>query len=522
MKFAKQLETEAEDIPSEWRPYLIQYKALKKLISKIAAEIERRGLSAALLRECLKQGTDYKTGFRIKYYFTGEPPNVRPCIQFDYPRNESGLPDLLKKLTAHHHDENDTQDIGNNVNARPKLQYQKTENDTDFFTLSSKDLNTPRRKSETTDMMKQLVDLTLNKSNNGHSPPDSDEEEEEEDHDDHHHDDHALTQLQEGEEGEQDNTTHHVSEMKHLVIELEREDEFFYALTTELEQAVELQKSTTHKFEEDVRELEYRMVAVSSPQHESDMYAWRSIFSLYMDAQIFRGKAERDRTMRSVEQSRSQLAWFSQQLSQQKLLNKFKTKASRDAFRQFQALNTELLTLKHYQLLNQTAVTKILKKHDKRSGLTASKSFPTFLRTSKLGDIRLADILCASVLTRLASVIPQPDDYLCPVCLAVAWRPIRLVCGHVFCVRCLIKGQKKHVKDCPLCRHPGAVEQASALNLDIPMQNLLKTYFPKEIKQKKKDNEREQAIEDVQAMTGRKYTEEQLMRMNDSQKCIIM
>lgn len=71
MKFAKQLETEAEDIPTEWRPYLIQYKALKKLISKIAAEIERRGLSASLLRECLKQGTDYEKGFRIKYYFTG-------------------------------------------------------------------------------------------------------------------------------------------------------------------------------------------------------------------------------------------------------------------------------------------------------------------------------------------------------------------------------------------------------------------------------------------------------------------
>lgn len=115
---------------------------------------------------------------------------------------------------------------------------------------------------------------------------------------------------------------------------------------------------------------------------------------------------------------------------------------------------------------------------------------------------------------------------VCPVCMSIAWRPIRLVCGHVFCVRCLIKAQKKHMDDCPLCRHPTAVQQACALNLDVPMQNFMKMYFPKEIKQKKKENEREQALEDVQAIMGRAYTEEQLLRMNRRQQqdgqCTIM
>lgn len=112
---------------------------------------------------------------------------------------------------------------------------------------------------------------------------------------------------------------------------------------------------------------------------------------------------------------------------------------------------------------------------------------------------------------------------VCPVCMSVAWRPIRLACGHVFCVRCLIKAQKKKMDSCPLCRHPTAVKHASSLNLDVPMQNFLKLYFPREIKQKKKDNEREQAIEDIQAMTGRAYTEEQLMRMGAHNKdCHIM
>lgn len=75
-----------------------------------------------------------------------------------------------------------------------------------------------------------------------------------------------------------------------------------------------------------------------------------------------------------------------------------------------------------------------------------------------------------------------------------------------------------------MCRHPTAVKSATALNLDEGLQNFLKLYFPQEIKQKKRDNEREQAIEDVQAMTGKKYTEEQLIRMNKSAdtKCTIM
>lgn len=57
------------------------------------------------------------------------------------------------------------------------------------------------------------------------------------------------------------------------------------------------------------------------------------------------------------------------------------------------------------------------------------------------------------------------------------------------------------------------------------MQNFLMMYFPKEIKQKKRENEREQAIEDVQAMTGRIYSEEQLQRMNrqgNGRACAIM
>ena len=120
------------------------------------------------------------------------------------------------------------------------------------------------------------------------------------------------------------------------------------------------------------------------------MYAWRNIFNLYMDAQIFRGKVESDRSIRSVQKSKDQMEWFTTQLKNKNILSQLKSKASKDTFEQFIALNMELITMKHYQLLNQTAVTKILKKHDKRSGLRWSFLFFLFSSESSI-------ILCKTV-----------------------------------------------------------------------------------------------------------------------------
>lgn len=77
--------------------------------------------------------------------------------------------------------------------------------------------------------------------------------------------------------------------------------------------------------------------------------------------------------------------------------------------------------------------------------------------------------------------------------IAIAWRPIRLECGHVFCVRCLIKAHRKQLYDCPICRQNNAVGNADANNLDQSLQNFMLLYFPKEIKEKRKENQIEQA-----------------------------
>ena len=44
MKFAKEIENASYDLPSDWRPYLIHYKLLKKAIRLVVAELRTRGL----------------------------------------------------------------------------------------------------------------------------------------------------------------------------------------------------------------------------------------------------------------------------------------------------------------------------------------------------------------------------------------------------------------------------------------------------------------------------------------------
>lgn len=141
------------------------------------------------------------------------------------------------------------------------------------------------------------------------------------------------------------------------------------------------------------------------------MYNWRRIFSIYMEAQIFRGTTESDKTFRTVERAKKQMTWFVEQLDKSNLLSKLKSRESKAAFQQFIALNTELITIKHYQLLNETAMRKILKKHDKRSGLTASLNFPKIVSTTDLFSPQLASMLYSTITSKLTTIIPQPEDY---------------------------------------------------------------------------------------------------------------
>lgn len=244
MKFAKQLETEAEDIPSEWRPYLIQYKSLKKIITKVAEEIESRGLSTSLLHECLDEDLphdDTEEIPKIKYYFTGkrkilnfcivfnslllgEAPNIRPNIEFIYNPKEPKIQQLLSKL-LHQQQQQE----------RPTLEYKHSQNNKDFFTLAHPEATIRRRRrSSASTLVKELLNLTLEEKDRTRKDPDQPTAD----------------------------TTDTQAERKTLVIELEQDDEFFKLLLKELAQAADLQSVTEQKFQHNISDLESRMTRV--------------------------------------------------------------------------------------------------------------------------------------------------------------------------------------------------------------------------------------------------------------------
>ena len=67
-----------------------------------------------------------------------------------------------------------------------------------------------------------------------------------------------------------------------------------------------------------------------------------------------------------------------------------------------------------------------------------------------------------SIRKTLLPVVPSLDDYSCAICMNIAFKPIRLSCTHVFCVRCLVKMQKRGEGKCPMCRAPSVLDANSS------------------------------------------------------------
>ncbi|KAF9072036.1 SPX domain-containing protein [Rhodocollybia butyracea] len=291
-------------------------------------------------------------------------------------------------------------------------------------------------------------------------------------------------------------------------------------------------------------------ISISSKSNASDLYSWREIFQLYIDSEVFESLQEAHAGEQSIEESEKRLKLFAERVSSRGLgdKRKLKLKQSHEALQSFLELNMFILNVKKLEQANADATRKILKKHAKRtalplpfpngqdyftqalalaprskyasfpassypssslspasSSLVASSSSP---RTLPLPS--LPRILIQALGDTLLPIIPHLDDYSCVICTNIAFKPIRLGCGHLFCVRCLVKMQKRRQGDCPMCRAP-TVGRADGSNVDWALMNFMEDWFPVEAHEKLKASEKE-------------ATEEQLREMgfDTSQKCVIM
>ncbi|KAG6001365.1 hypothetical protein E4U21_004415 [Claviceps maximensis] len=272
---------------------------------------------------------------------------------------------------------------------------------------------------------------------------------------------------------------------------------FFDLLQSDVNNLDTLQAEERQRMTADVVELgkEVSLVCRTSRFSKSDLSRWRCIFELYLDAEVFFGTHERDHGSRSSQLALKQLQWFQVEVDKRNLAKDFKLRESQVVFLRFVNLNLNLLKNLQFQELNKLAISKILKKFDKRTSLGVSKTFHSTIQSEGFLSRDVAKDVCAQMSQQLVTVVPQLNDYLCPVCFCVAYRPVRLHCRHVFCIRCIVKIQRRNEKYCPLCR-ADVVMSASADNLDRALEKYMKKYFAKEVKEKQRSNEIERGIED--------------------------
>lgn len=311
-----------------------------------------------------------------------------------------------------------------------------------------------------------------------------------------------------------------------FIIPLEADVRFFEVLTAALQSLTEFHKEQQELFSASVQQLCALISASIQPSggaidlptppnsmadpvpyvynsthpSQKDLYAWRAIFSLWVEAEIFESNAERDRGERTVDEAQRRLTAFANAVVKRGLGDRrtLRGKKTRKAWDEFLRLNVLLLDLKRFQTANIEAARKILKKHDKRTALSAGSLVPlargsgwTFYSTS------LPHVLLASLTETLLPILPSLDDYACLICMSIAFKPIRLSCGHLFCVRCLVKMQQRGSNNCPLCRKE-TVLIADKTNLDTHLMNFMKDWFPREVREKQNENAKEIAKENLE------------------------
>ncbi|CBQ73668.1 conserved hypothetical protein [Sporisorium reilianum SRZ2] len=372
---------------------------------------------------------------------------------------------------------------------------------------------------------------------------------------------------------------------REVVIPLTADTQFLDTLTHALQNLSNIQTHQRDNFVLETESLCSAIARASSPfASKNDLYVWREIFGLWVDMQVFESQREKDRGELSIDESEARLKRFAVELAKRGWIHdpnsptptsgkkgrlvKLKlgsgpssqglnNQASATAIEDFLRLNFALLDVKKFQRVNVEAARKILKKHDKRTALTASNDLRTFMAqqeaarramgihpvgsggvinlpasafqpaadvsngnstalvssaahpslaallpsaTTGILSESLPHILLSLVTTTLLPILPAVDDYSCAICTSVAWRPVRLDCSHLFCLRCLVKLQRQGKDDCPLCRAPGVVKTADRRNMDEEADKYLQTWFPREVKEKTKENEKDRRQEDLEAL----------------------
>lgn len=478
MKFAKVLQQTLieEDIPDEWIEAAIQYKSLKKCINKVVDELQLLGLGQNTLKLIIDDTTKELVVEMENTEYTPTNPVVAEytLTKSNVDENDHIIPML--KISVDYSDADFTDDHINEIwlRLKSKIETLSTNDDSIIESVSANriyELNDDR----------SLV-LSPHSSRREGSPIPED----------------FLERIA-------GNNLDKSSKRSEMLIMLKADSQFFQMLNGELENLDKLKKVEETKLIDEVKDIGTSIQQLANPAKgplkKSDLYKWRELFKIYLDSEVYFRYNETNVSVseRDGEQVKRNLNEFIRRVKKTALTDQFRNKKSLVAFNQFMNMNFHLLKVLQFQSINSTAFRKILKKFDKQTSLGVKYKFPKLISNDHvfITGSSIAQSICYIIQTSILTLVPQLDDYSCPICTSIAFKPIKLRCSHMFCVRCLVKLKQQKKVDCPICRHEKAIACADSSNLDVESMTLMKQYFPVEVKEKLKERDKERYDEIV-------------------------
>ncbi|KAG7664383.1 uncharacterized protein J8A68_002096 [[Candida] subhashii] len=508
MKFAKTLErTLAEEqMPEEWVEAAIQYKALKKCINKVVNELNFLGLERKTLKLLVKDHDDNIVELTAKETNPSNPIIAEYILTKSNDDPECRVKPMLK-IVLDYSNENYSDVRISEMGLKIKQKIEGILDDEDLFDNSHIDKESifdgHFSNKEETDRIIELTEdnggIVARSREGSKSPPGSpplnsiDQEIG-------NIDSEVLTPLE----------TPRPSRKHEICIMLNSDSKFFRMLDEELRNLDRLRQNEEAKIINEVQEI--AKFVNSARNNQAELYKWRELFRIYIDSEVYfkYNQMSMPASQRNGEQIKKNLDHFIENVEKSGVLTHLKRKQTVAVFNKFVEMNYHLWKVLEFQSINNEAFRKILKKFDKQTSLGIKHTFPKLISNDHIfmTGTSLAQSICYIIQNQVLDVIPQLDDYSCPICMSIAYKPIRLVCGHLFCVRCLVKSKQQNKTNCPICRRPDAILEADSSNLDEESMELMKKYFPKEVKEKLKERDRE------------RYNE--LKNNSHGEKCVVM
>lgn len=449
MKFAKVLEQtlQEEDLPPEWIAAAIQYKVLKKCISKVVKELAFLGLSLSDMKLLLRDEAQDKT---VEMFHNEATPDNPIVAHYTLKKSKNNVVSYLKIVLNEKGDEQYSKDHIHMLAAEIRRK---------LASLVHSDDDEERHIIEVKEDDEQHLVLSPQRSHNNDEMED-------------------IVRV------ENDNE---------IVVMLNSDLTFFKMLNSELQSLDDIRQKEEEFLLSQIDKLSDNVVAFTKKR--SDLYVWREFFRIYLDSEVFFRYNETSLLAleRTGDQVKKNLAEFNSRVQKGQIIERLNKKTGVAACEQFMAMNMRLLKMLQFQAINATALKKILKKFDKQTSLNVSGRFPDLILKDHIfiHGSSLTQNICYMIQNKLLRLIPQIEDYTCPICMSVAFKPIRLSCSHIFCVRCLVKMKQRGKTDCPLCRLAHAIELADSSNLDVEALELIKKNFPIEVKEKLREIDKE-------------------------------